>query len=302
MVNEQATQIFGYAREEMVGQRVEQLLPEELRSAHEGHRGEYHQYPERRPMGAGLELTGRRKDGSVFPAEISLSPIQSEEGVLVTSVIRDVTERKQLEEERNRLIAEQETERERQRIGMDLHDGVIQSIYAVGLNLEAAAEDVREHPDEVRGRLNRAIDQLNDTIADIRSYIFELRPTRLDGDLAESLSGLTDEFRVNSLVEVRLDLPAELPQLTADARSALFHIAQEALSNVRKHARATSAAVTLRCPRADACACACRTTGWGSSPAASRARTIGACATWHRVRAAPAVHSASKAAACREHA
>jgi PAS domain S-box-containing protein len=245
MVNEQATHIFGYAREELIGQPVELLMPEDLRPAHEGHRAEYDRRPDRRPMGVGLELTGRRKDGTVFPVEISLSPIRSEEGVLVTSVIRDVTERKQLEEEHNRLVAEQETERERQRIGMDLHDGVIQSIYAVGLNLEAAADDVRERPDEVRGRLDRAIDQLNDTIADIRSYIFQLRPTRLDGDLGESLKGLTDEFRVNSLVEVRLEVPAEPPRLTAEARSALFHIAQEALNNVRKHARATSAAVTL---------------------------------------------------------
>ncbi len=245
MVNEQATGIFGYAREELIGQPVELLVPEELGRTHEGHRSEYHAQPERRPMGIGLDLKGRRKDGTVFPVEISLSPIRSEGGVLVTSVIRDVTERKLLEEERNRLIAEGETERERQRIGMDLHDGVIQSIYAVGLNLEAAVDDVREHPEEVRGRLDRAIDQLNDTIADIRSYIFDLRPTRLDGNLAESLRGLADEFRVNSLVEVRLELPTESPLMSAETRSALFHIAQEALSNVRKHARATSASVTL---------------------------------------------------------
>ncbi|HYM16451.1 MAG TPA: PAS domain S-box protein [Dehalococcoidia bacterium] len=245
MVNDQSTQVFGYAREELIGQPVEQLLPEQLRAGHGQHRADYHRAPSRRPMGVGLELTARRKDGTLFPAEISLSPIDSDEGMLVTSVIRDITERRQMEEERKGLIAQHEAERERERIGMDLHDGVIQSIYAVGLNLEAAAEDVSERPEEVRGRLDRAIEQLNDTISDIRSYIFQLRPSRLDGNLHESLAHLAEEFRVNSLVEVELELAAELPALAADGRSALFHIAQEALNNVRKHARATVATITV---------------------------------------------------------
>jgi len=246
MVNEQASKVFGYEAAELIGNSVEILLPEKMRSTHTAHRSEYYHDPATRPMGIGLNLTARRKDGTIFPAEISLSPIEADEGVLVTSVIRDVTDRRRADEERERLKAEAEAERERHRIGMDLHDGVIQSIYAVGLNLEAAGDDVNENPGEVQGRINRAIDQLNDTIRDIRSYIFELRPTRFSGDLAESLSGLAHEFRVNSLIETSIDVSPDLPTVSDDGGSAIFHIAQEALNNIRKHARATSVDVGLR--------------------------------------------------------
>jgi PAS domain S-box-containing protein len=245
MVNEQAGHVFGYAAGELLGNSVESLLPDRMRPAHAAHRSDYYQSPSTRPMGIGLDLVARRKDGTIFPAEISLSPIEADEGPLVISVIRDITERRRANEERERLLAEAEAERERQRIGMDLHDGIIQSIYAVGLNLEAAADDINENPADVRGRIDRAIDQLNDTIRDIRSYIFELRPTRFSGDLADSLSGLAHEFRVNSLIETVVDVPPDLPPLSDEGGSAIFHIAQEALNNIRKHARATSVEVRL---------------------------------------------------------
>lgn len=245
MVNHQAEQIFGYAAREMLDQPVEMLIPEHLRGSHVGHRSDYHLQPRTRPMGSGLDLHARRKDGSEFPTEISLSPIESDEGVLITSVIRDITERRKLEQERERLLAAAETERERERIGMDLHDGIIQSIYAVGLNLEAAVDDVGERPDEVRGRIERAIDHLNETIRDIRSYIFQLRPGRYQGGFEESILNLAQEFRVNSLIETSVEVQPELPELDEDRRSALFHITQEALNNVRKHSRATSVAVRV---------------------------------------------------------
>jgi PAS domain S-box-containing protein len=97
LVNAQAERMFGYARGEMLGHPIELLIPERLRAAHTAHRTHFANAPVLRPMGSGLELSGRRKDGSEFPVEISLGPLETEEGRFVSAAIRDITERKRLE-------------------------------------------------------------------------------------------------------------------------------------------------------------------------------------------------------------
>jgi diguanylate cyclase (GGDEF)-like protein/PAS domain S-box-containing protein len=98
IVNDQTERVFGYGRGELIGLPVEVLIPEPLRGRHIRHRLGYAGAPRTRRMGTGLDLQGRRKDGTVFPADVSLSPVRVEGRSLIVSIIRDVTERKQMEE------------------------------------------------------------------------------------------------------------------------------------------------------------------------------------------------------------
>lgn len=136
---------------------------------------------------------------------------------------------------------------ERDRIGMDLHDGIIQSIYAVGLTLEHARLLLKDSPAQATSRIEQAINDLNSTIRDIRAYILDLRPRQLkEENLMQGINRLILEFRANTLVDVTLNEPkdgvANLPQPQA---LALFHICQEALANIAKHAKAHHVDVTV---------------------------------------------------------
>ena len=136
---------------------------------------------------------------------------------------------------------------ERERIGMDLHDGIIQSIYAVGLALDYARMEVESNPTKALVKLEQAIEGLNSTIRDIRTYIMDLRPRQFRGEnLLDSLQRLIDETRANTHLEISLTGPENgsviLPTPIA---TALFHICQEALANIAKHAQAHQAKINL---------------------------------------------------------
>ena len=128
---------------------------------------------------------------------------------------------------------------ERERFGMDLHDGIIQSIYAIGLMLEDGQLRLPTEPEEANGRITRAIHDLNDVIRDIRNYILDLRPQRFQGrDLARGLDELARDLRANTFLNIRLCTDAvDASDLSAEQTVEILHILQETLTNVRKHAR-----------------------------------------------------------------
>ncbi len=111
LANVQAERLFGYRRDELLGQPVEMLVPHGVRELHVQHRAGYFADPRPRPMGAGMQLTARRRDGTEFPVEISLSGLETEEGLVVSASVRDITERIEAQAERERLLAEAERER-----------------------------------------------------------------------------------------------------------------------------------------------------------------------------------------------
>jgi signal transduction histidine kinase len=133
---------------------------------------------------------------------------------------------------------------ERERIGLDLHDGIIQSIYAVGLSLEDVPELTRDDPAEVERRVERAIDSLHLTIRDIRNFILGLRPELLGGTtLVAGLAAIVEEARHNSMIDVELAAEGLAGETDASTTAHLLGIVNEALSNIARHSGATRASV-----------------------------------------------------------
>ena len=136
---------------------------------------------------------------------------------------------------------------ERERIGMDLHDGIIQSIYGVGLSLESAFHSINEDPSDAKQRVQHAIDGLNQAIRDLRSYILDLKPRQLGNDgLMSGIKRLAAEYRANTFADIHITEPeSELNDLAQGHVLTLFHICQEALANSAKHAKAKKVQIAV---------------------------------------------------------
>lgn len=233
-VNTLAAQLSGYGMTELAGKPVEHLVPQRFRTLHVKHRSDYVRNPRTRPMGANLQISMRRKDGSEFPADISLSPLQTPNGLNVVAAVRDATQRQ--------LLALVE---DRERIAKELHDGVIQSLFAVGMTLQATQARA-EQADAVRSRLEGAIESIDVAIRDLRNYIFGLRPGILaDRQLDSALRELAKEFEERSDIVVVVDVDPLLAAQFSGSSAQLIQIAREGLSNVARHAHASTCKLSL---------------------------------------------------------
>ena len=241
-VNRRAEDMFGYDRSELEGTSVDRLVPPDQRARHAVARSVYTAAPRVRPMGAGLDLEAQRRDGSRFPAEISLSPLAAGETVLTIAVVRDITDRvareAELEDARRRVAVADE----RERIARDLHDTVIQRVFAVGLLLQGGLG----RPTKLVDRAEEAIDELDAAIRDIRGTIFNLRDLPSPSDNGEALRAVIGEAARVLGFEPDLVVEGDLETVCAAEARELVSTLREALTNVAKHARATAVRVVVR--------------------------------------------------------
>ncbi len=238
--NESAAAIFGYADGGLDGVNIDALVPKEKRTQHTEHRRNYAAMPSSRPMGTNLRLFAQHRNGNMFPVEISLSPVADGEGTQTVATVRDVTER---QEARARLLLHED----RERIAHDLHDLVIQRLFAAGMSLQSVTNLI-ESP-VARDRVLAVTDELDETVRAVRSAIFSIGRHDEFQSLESHLQSVVAERSRHLGFTPDLTMVGELDDLPAFVSDQLVATLTEAVSNVARHADATDA--TIRVARSD---------------------------------------------------
>ncbi len=236
MANLMAEKMFGYRREQLLGLNLEVLLPDRFRASHAAHRAEYFASPRNRPMGAGLDLTGRRQDGSEFPVAVSLNYVQTKDGTLALGLITDLTERRTAEESLQRSLERLELAEEAAGIGVwdwDIQAGKTYCSPKWGPLYGLPSSDIALPPQEWEGLIHpgdreRVLEDLNRALQGLQPYDTEFRVIWPDGTI-HWLSGRGKVFRdpagtPSRMLGVNLDITrrnrAEQERQQLDARLA----------------------------------------------------------------------------------
>jgi PAS domain S-box-containing protein len=242
-VNPRLEAMFGYTRAELIGQPVDMLVPDTAKPVHEGHRERYAGRPYARSMGEGLDLQGQRYDGTLFPVEISLSPMHTEDGEFVISTVRDVTARRRLRDFSVSTL--RAAEDERLRLAQELHDDTAQQLSAMLLQLKVARTSTER--DELAQRLDELREAIQACADGVRRIARGLRPPALqDVGIVAAIQAHVRRLTETLDLDVGIEADRLDGALGADSSLVLYRVVQEALSNVVRHSGARAATVTVR--------------------------------------------------------
>ena len=250
LINKQLENIFAYAHEDLIGKPIRILIPERFHKIHPQHRMRYFRSPEVRPMGTGLELYGRRCDGTEFPEEISLSPLKTPDGTLAIAAIRDISERIEVERKMRQLatLVSQAEQREQQRISQLLHDELQQRLFAVKAHLSMLNNAYNQKGMETLQTALAEIDGwLTESISITRNLSRDLSPIMYQGEgLADALTRLSTQMQKQYSLNVALEMDGVKANVDENLNVVLLQAVRELLFNVVKHAETLQAAVNLQ--------------------------------------------------------
>ncbi|MEJ2202993.1 MAG: PAS domain S-box protein [Gemmatimonadota bacterium] len=241
-VNPQMESLFGYAREEFLGEPVEMLVPDVFEIAHREHRARFHRNPHSRPMGIGLDLRGRRKDGTEVPVEISLSPWAHGGVDYVICSVRDVSDRKRLRDYSEGAL--RSVEEERQRIARELHDDTAQRLATLMLRVRLLSHIQEDH--RRTAALEELREDLLETAEGVKRIARGLRPPELEEvGIVTAIQAHLRDLREGAAFDVEARLEPVDDLLEEDVKLALYRIVQESLSNALRHSGAARATMSV---------------------------------------------------------
>lgn len=241
-VNSATERLFGYSREEMVGQNIKMLMPQPYREKHDSYVQNYLRTGVKKIIGIGREAVGQRKDGTVFPMDLSVGEALLPDGRRVfTGIIRDLSDRKQLEDKILQI-----SEEEQHRIGQDIHDDLCQQLAAIGCLAKVAHQQLHKSGSTAAENLHEIVRLVTHANVQAREMSRGLMPVVLDASglmaaLADLAQGTERIFRVACLF--RCEDPVEIPDNKMATQ--LFRIAQEAVANAIKHSHAERIEISL---------------------------------------------------------
>jgi PAS domain S-box-containing protein len=239
--NPAAQRIFGYSAAEVLGKNVDILMPEPYHHEHQRYVDNYLRTGHAKIIGIGREVTGLRKDGSVFPMYLAVGEQKTRDGRHFTGIVRDITERKRMEAEILHIA-----EREQRRIGQDLHDGLGQLLTGAAMVSKAIAQRLKRKSKLLAAEAEKLTALLNDGIAQSRQLARGLQPLDEPGELPNALQELG--YRTESMLGIACRIRADsLPDCCSLlAATHLYRIAQEAVNNAVRHGQAKNIEISLK--------------------------------------------------------